>query len=209
MSDTKLNGVLAALVHVFLRPTPSYTDPSRKDEILAEPSIVISNHTCHMDGPVLNTVLLPHIVHTLAAKDRFEQRSFGFFLRHTGCIPIDRTKADTSWLHESLRILKVQKESIVIYPEGRHGAHRQQLPFHPAVITLAVMAQVPIVLVYQDGPARWLHRNRLIFDPPFRLPAPEGGVSADYVQQQTDYLQERMKELMERFIAQENDQSRQ
>lgn len=207
MSDTKLNGVLGVLVRLCLRPTPSYSDPGRKDEILAEPSIVICNHTCHLDGPILNTVLLPHIVHTLAAKDRFEQRSFGFFLRHTGCIPIDRTKADTSWLHESLRILKVQKESIVIYPEGRHGAHRQQLPFHPAVITLAVMAQVPIVMVYQDGPARWFRRNRLIITPPFRLPAPEGGISSDFVQKQTDFLQNKLKELMEQFITLETNKS--
>jgi len=201
MTDTKLNAPLGVLVRLLLWPKTHYLDPSRKGEILSLPSIVICNHTCHLDGPILNTVMLPHIMHSLAAKDRFEQPSFGFFLRHTGCIPIDREKADTSWLHESLRVLRQQKENVVIYPEGRHGEHRKQLPFHPAVITLAVMAQVPIVLVYQDGPARWLHRNHLMIAPPFLLPAPTAGLTADYVTEQTHFLEDKMKELMNAFIA--------
>ena len=202
MSDTRLNPVLAVLVRLLLRPRAFYVDPSKKEEILSEPSIVISNHTCHLDGPILNTVLLPKIMHTLAAKDRFEQRGFGFFLRHTGCIPIDRERADTSWLHESLRFLKTEKENIVIYPEGRHGEHRKQLPFHPAVLTLAALARVPIVMVYQDGPARWFHRNELLIAPPFRLP--EGALTAEYVKEQTAFLQETMKGLMDTYIALRN-----
>lgn len=201
MSDFKLNPLLAFLTRTLLRPRVLYQDPSRKGEILSEPSILISNHTCHMDGPILNTVLQPQKIHSLAAKDRFDQPSFGFFLRHSGCIPIDREHADTSWLHDSLEVLRVKKEHIAIYPEGRHGEHRKQRPFHPGAIILAAMAQVPIVLVYQDGPARWLHRNGLILSAPFRLPAPEGRVSSQYITEQTQMLEEKMKELMNEYIS--------
>lgn len=201
MSDFKLNPLLAVLTKVLLHPRPIYLDPSRKKEILSEPSILISNHTCHWDGPILNTVLQPQKIHSLAAKDRFDQPSFGFFLRHSGCIPIDREHADTNWLHDSLEVLRVNREHVAIYPEGRHGEHRKQLPFHPGVIILAAMAQVPIVLVYQDGPARWLHRNGLIISAPFRLPAPEGRLTSQYITEQTHLLEGKMKELMNEYIS--------
>ena len=203
MSDTKLNPPLAVLVRLLLRPKVYYLDPSRKDEILAEPSIIVCNHTGHLDGPVINTALYKHKIHTLAAKDRFEQRGFGFFLRHTGCIPIDRQNPDTSWIRESLKILRVDKENIAIYPEGRHGEHRKQLPFHSGVTMLTALAQVPIVLIYQDGPVRFFHRNKLIIAPPFRLTPPEKGISADYVEEQTALLQQKMKDLMDAFIEME------
>ena len=200
MSDTKLNRPLSILVRVLLSPKVYYLDPSRKDEILSEPSIIVCNHTGHLDGPVLNTALYKFRLHTLAAKDRFEQRGFGFFLRHTGCIPIDRQHADTSWIHESMKVLNVDKEHIVIYPEGRHGEHRKQLPFHPGVMMLTALAKAPVVMVYIDGPVRFFHRNKLIIAPPFRLTPPEKGISADYLEEQTALMQEKMKDLMNAFI---------
>lgn len=200
MSDTKLNPPLAFITRMLCKPTVYYLDPSRKDEILAEPSIIVCNHTGHMDGGVVNTALLPHKVHTLAAKDRFEQRGFGFLLRHTGAIPIDRQNPDTTWIHESLKVLREDKEHIIIYPEGRHGEHRKQLPFHPGVTMLTAIAQVPIVMIYQDGPVELFRRNKLIIAPPFRLEPSEHRLSADYVAEQTELLQEKMKELMNAFI---------
>ena len=207
MSDTKLNPPLAFLVRMLFKPTVYYLDPARKDEILAEPSIIVCNHTGHLDGGVINTALLPHKVHTLAAKDRFEQRGFGFLLRHTGAIPIDRQHADTSWIRESLKALKEDKEHIVIYPEGRHGEHRKQLPFHSGVTMLTAIAQVPIVMIYQDGPVQKYKRNKLIIAPPFRLTPPEKGISADYVEEQTALLQEKMKDLMQAFIEMDGSSS--
>lgn len=198
VSDTKLNAPLAALVRILLCPQFHYLDPARKDEILAEPSILVVNHTGHLDGGILNTALRKYPIHTLAAKDRFEQGGFGFLLRHTGCIPIDREHADTSWIHDSLEVLQKDREHIAIYPEGRHGEHRKQLPFHPGVTMLAAIARVPVVMVYLDGPARLFHRNHLLIAPPFRFEA--AGLDADTIQAQTRELEERMKALMEAYI---------
>ena len=199
VSDTKLNPPLALLTRILFNPKVHYLDPGRKDEILAEPSIIVANHTGHVDGGIINTALYKFPVHTLAAKDRFEQRGFGFLLRHTGCIPIDREHADTSWIHDSLEVLHKDREHIVIYPEGRHGEPRRQLPFHPGVTMLASIAKVPIVMIYQDGPARKFHRSHLIIAPPFRFDA-DSGMDAETIQKQTKMLEERMKELMEVFI---------
>ena len=196
----------SALVRLLLRPKPYFLEEEKQADKLKEPSILVVNHTSHLDGPVVNTVFRKDRIHNLAAKDRFEQRGFGFFLRHTRCIPIDRQNPDLSWIHESLRVLHEEKENVAIFPEGAHGTHRKQLPFHSGVVMLAALANVPIVMVYIDGPHKILRkRSKLIIAPPCRLDPPVEGLNSDYVEHQTQVLQKRMSQLMEEFIRREED----
>lgn len=205
MSDNKTDLVVekatSSLVRLLLRPKPYFLEPELQADRLKEPSILVINHTSHLDGPIVNTVFRKNRIHNLAAKDRFEQKGFGFFLRHTGCIPIDRKNPDLSWIHESLKILHEDKENVAIFPEGAHGGHRKQLPFHSGVVMLAALADVPIVMVYIDGPHTiLLRRSKLIVAPPYRLDPPSEGLNSDYILNQTQILQEKMKNLMEEFI---------
>ena len=196
----------SALVRLLLRPKPYYLEEEKQADKLKEPSILVINHTSHLDGPIVNTVFRKDRIHNLAAKDRFEQRGFGFFLRHTRCIPIDRQNPDLSWIHESLRVLHEEKENVAIFPEGAHGTHRKQLPFHSGVVMLAALANVPIVMVYIDGPHKILRkRSKLIIAPPYRLDPPVEGLNSEYVEHQTQILQKRMSQLMEEFIRREED----
>lgn len=191
----------SALVRLLLRPKPYFLEEEKQADKLHEPSILVINHTSHLDGPIVNTVFRKDRIHNLAAKDRFEQKGFGFFLRHTRCIPIDRQNPDLSWVHESLRVLHEEKENVAIFPEGAHGSHRKQLPFHSGVVMLAALAKVPIVMVYIDGPHKILRkRSKLIIAPPYRLDPPDEGLNSDYVVKQTEILQKRMSQLMEEFI---------
>ena len=194
----------SALVRLLLRPKPYYLEEEKQADKLKEPSILVINHTSHLDGPIVNTVFRKDRIHNLAAKDRFEQRGFGFFLRHTRCIPIDRQNPDLSWIHESLRVLHEEKENVAIFPEGAHGTHRKQLPFHSGVVMLAALANVPIVMVSIDGPHKILRkRSKLIIAPPYRLDPPVEGLNSEYVEHQTQILQKRMSLLMEEFIRRE------
>lgn len=198
-ADHLLGGVIRVLVKLLFNPKVFYEDETMREPRIEGPAILVCNHTSHLDGPIINSTVKGPTVHTLAAKDRFEQKGFGFFLRHTACIPIDRQNADTSWIHESLKVLR-NKGIVAIYPEGRHGAHRCQLPFHSGVSMLAVMAQVPIVPVYIDGPHKVFHRSGIMIGKPFSIQIPESGLSADYVDAQTRILELRMRELMQKFI---------
>ena len=196
-----VENVTSALVRLCLRPKAYFIDPEKQKTELSEPSILVINHTSHLDGPIVNTVFRKEKIHSLAAKDRFEQKGFGFFLRNTRCIPIDRQKPDLSWVHESLRVLQQDKEHIAIFPEGAHGKHRQQLPFHSGVVMLAALANVPIVMVYIDGPAKVFgKRTKLMIDQPYKLPAPTEGMNSEYIKNMTDLLQNRMTDLMNEFI---------
>ena len=196
-----VEGLTAFLVKVLLRPKVYYVEPPKHLHKLDDPSLLIINHTCHLDGPVVTTVFRKDKIHNLAAKDRFEQRGFGFFLRHTRCIPIDRQNADLSWIHESIKTIQQDKESVAIFPEGRHGEHRKQLPFHPGAAMLAAVSQAPLVMVYIDGPIKIFGpRTRLIVSPPFHLAPPTNGMNSDYINEQTEMLQQKMKELMEELV---------
>ena len=102
-------------------------------------------------------------------------------------------------------MLHEEKENVAIFPEGAHGTHRQQLPFHSGVVMLAAIANVPIVMVYIDGPHKILgKRSKLIIAPPFRLDPPIYGLDSDYIDQQTTILQNKMKGLMEEFVRIDN-----
>ena len=196
-----VEAIVSALVRTLLRPKVYYLDAEKQANKLHEPSILVINHTSHLDGPVVTTVFRKERIHNLAAKDRFEQRGLGFLLRYTRCIPIDRQNPDLSWIHESLRVLHQDKEHVAIFPEGAHGKYREQLPFHSGVVMLAALAGVPIVMIYVDGPHKILRkRSKLIVAPPFRLDPPTEGLNSDYINAQTDVLQHRMKELMGEFI---------
>ena len=199
-ADRLLWGLVRVLVKILYNPKVLYEDKNMREPRIDGPAILVCNHTSHLDGPILNSTLKGPTVRTLAAKDRFEQKGFGFFLRHTGCIPIDRQNADTSWIHESMKVLK-DNGIIAIYPEGRHGSHRCQLPFHSGVSMLAVMARVPVVPIYIDGPHKAFHRTGIMIGKSFVPDIPESGLSADYVDSQTHLLEKRMRELMDRYIA--------
>lgn len=201
LSDKIVCGILAILVHTLFRPRLHYVDKEKQGDRILEPSIIVVNHTSHIDGALVNTVFHKNKIHSLAAKDRFEQKGFGFLLRHSNCIPIDRINPDISWVHKSLDVLQKRKECIEIFPEGRHGSFRQQLPFHPGVVMLAAVAQVPIVMIYVDGPFKAFgKRSELIVDVPFRMDPPVNGMNSDYINEQTHMLEERMKSLMNLFV---------
>lgn len=200
--DSIVEGATAGLVKLLLRPKLYYSRSRERPVRQDKAAIFIINHTSHLDGPLVTTVFRDSKIHNLAAKDRFEQRGFGFFLRHTGCIPIDRNKPDLSWVHESLKQLK-NGESVAIFPEGAHGSHRCQLPFNPGAAMLASMATAPIVMVYVDGPVKlFSSKNALIVSEAFRLEEPQNGIDSAYILKQTQMLESKMKMLMEELVAQ-------
>lgn len=201
LSERIVEGVIKFLVVTLLRPKVYFENEEEPWDKLPEPRVLIVNHTSHLDGVVLGTVFSKNHMHSLAAKDRFEQKTFGFFLRNTGCIPIDRNNPDLSWVHQSMDYLHNKHENIVIFPEGRHGKHREQLPFHPGVVMLAALAQVPLVMVYIDGPHYLARkRSRLIVSKEFTLAPPTNGLNSEYINEQTVFLQNKMKDLMNLFI---------
>jgi len=192
-------------VRILYHPKVYFENEKRKKISLDKPTILVCNHISHIDGTVVSYLFRRFPLRHLAAKDRFEQGGFiGWYLRQSKCIPIDRQSISTEWVHTSLQTLTRDKVSIAIYPEGKHGKNHRILPFHSGVTMLAALAQTPVMLVYNDGPYRIGQRCRFMISDPFFLEPPTQGMTADYVQQQTDLLHRKMLELQRHLCEKVN-----
>ncbi len=66
---------------------------------------------------------------------------------------------------------------------------------------LGALSQAPLVMIYIDGPTKIFGpRARLIVSPPFHLAPPTNGMNSDYINEQTEVLYQKMKELMEELL---------
>ena len=198
-SSHLLQYIVGLIMRTFYRPKLYYTDKSKQSaKELPHPCIIVETHKSHIDGTILRgCVFRKERIHFLAAKDRFEQnRLMNWYLSKTHCIPIDRKDFDTSWIHESLKCLKEYKEPVCIYPEGCLSPDKSILPFHNGVAMLAALSNVPVLLVYTDGPYRLFRGPRIIIDVAFMPKFPEKGrMRADVINDITMQLQARMQEL--------------
>ncbi len=200
-ADKIFCSIVAGLVHLVYHPKVYYENVAVQENLLKEPSILVSNHRCHTDGAIVATALRGNIIRNLAAKDRFENKFSAFYLKHTGCIPIDRRNLDTQWVHRSIDILTREKQNIGIYPEGiRNLENKDILPFHSGVTTIAALTGAPIVMVYIDGPYNFIHRTRLYVGTPFHLNRPTEGLTAEYIRQETQNLHDRMVSMQQDFF---------
>lgn len=189
------------LVRTLFRPKVVFEDKTDTEVFLSEPTIIVSNHIAHADGAVISWLFRKYRPHNLAAKDRFEQGGFmKWYLTMSKCIPIDRKTLSTDWVRISVQTLNVDRESIAIYPEGRHGHDREILPFHSGVTTIAAISGAPLIMVYNDGPYKLFHRCKLIVSPTFHLDPMTDGMTADYIADQTDKLREKMLGLQKKLV---------
>jgi len=199
--DYILNKLIICLVYLFFRPKVYYANKSGKNGLFSVPTMIVSHHVAHYDGLTISSVFRKTNICHMAAKDRFAQKGLAFFFRHLNVIPIDRQQLDTSWIYQALDKLKHYKEVVAIYPEGLRSENGEILPFHSGITTIATLAQVPLVMIYIEGPYRWLIGNRvkLYVSEPFRLDPPLNGMNADYINEQTIKLHDKMVAMQDEF----------
>lgn len=200
--------IILLLTLLVFRPKVYYSDKKKQRNRLKSPCIIVSNHIHHLDGPVIGSVFRKDKIHYLAAKDRFENKMLSWVMNQCRCIPIDRHDLDTQWIHQSLELLKIKKEPICIFPEGMHGKNGEILPFHSGVTTIAFLAKVPILMIYIDGPYQVIFgkRHRMMIGVPFELETPEKGLTADFIQSETEKLHTKMLGLQQEFYQKINNQ---
>lgn len=195
-----LRGLILIISWISFRPKVYYRDPSVQKNKIDRPILLVSNHAHHLDGPVIGCVFWKDKIHYLAAADRFENPRLAWLMRQCRCIPIDRRNLDTAWLHGACDLICKTGEPLCIFPEGKHSMDGQILPFHSGVTTLAFIARVPVLLVYVHGNYNFWRRARIMIDVPREITLPATGLSANFVQEQTDSLREQMIQLQQAFL---------
>jgi len=116
-----------------------------------DPCMFIANHGSMVDIWVMFT-FMPASARFVAKQELFKIPVFGWVLRASGCVAIDRGRRQ-----EAIRSLQSAGEqiragrSVVLYPEGTRSKDGRLGPFKKGAFHLAVKAGVPVVPVSIRG----------------------------------------------------------
>ncbi len=127
--------------------------------------IYMSNHQSAFDIPVL-LAYLPVQFRWLAKAELFKIPIFGFAMRRSGSISIDRSslKSAVSSLKKAAETIK-KGVSVMIFPEGTRSRDGNISPFKKGGFVLAVEAGVPVVPVIIHGTRSIMSKNCLRIKP--------------------------------------------
>ncbi len=183
------------MVHLVHRPKLYGSKPMPHG-----PTIYACRHVGLIDPVILMVEYFPWMIRPLVAKDYYDKNRFTqSFYRTAQCIPLDRKHASTRWVEESLAALG-KGESVIIYPEGRRNKSGVGLlKFQNGVAMLAAKSGAQVVPVWN---AFWKfpHRYRLAVGEPVLLdPLPAEGVTTDWLEAQTQKIQDAVALLEKRF----------
>jgi 1-acyl-sn-glycerol-3-phosphate acyltransferase len=150
------------------------------------PYVFMSNHRSQFDILAVASVLGDFQLRWVAKKELLRVPAFGWALRHTGHIIIDR--GDTAQAVASLRAARAKMQagiSVMIFPEGTRARPGQDLlPFKKGGFMLALDAGVPVVPIVVRGSAAVLPRDSWLprggdIEVVVGTPIPVAGVTRD------------------------------
>jgi 1-acyl-sn-glycerol-3-phosphate acyltransferase len=129
------------------------------DNLPEGPAIVASKHQSTFDTIVFNR-FLPEAAYVLK-KELMAIPCFGWYLRRTGMIPVDRsggTRALKEMIAEARRAAG-EGRSILIFPEGTRTAPGDSRAYHPGVAALYRSLDLPVVPVALNSGLYWPRRS--------------------------------------------------
>lgn len=125
------------------------------------PYVFMSNHRSHLDVLAVIQALDEFQLRWVAKKELVDVPIFGWALRRSGHIIVDRS--DTTQAIASLRAAKLQMDrgiSVIIFPEGtRAETDDALLPFKKGGFMLALETDTPIVPIVVRGTSALLPRD--------------------------------------------------
>ena len=121
------------------------------ENIPAETSVFAANHTSYMDTPVVFSGL-PFQFRILAKKELWSLPFIGWYLNHSGQIPIDTANPRTTLSSFSKGVHTLREgRSVFVFPEGGRTPDGELQTFLNGAAFLALRAQVPIVPIALVG----------------------------------------------------------
>ncbi len=139
------------------------------EKIPKESSIIIAGNHKHVYDQCLTIMATKRVIHYMAKKEYFEGALAPFF-RLVGCIPVDRTKRDSSSAKSALKVLK-KDGAIGIFPEGtRNKTDAFMLPFKQGTVRMADKTDSYIVPFGLTGDYKFRSKNLTVrYGEPFKV----------------------------------------
>lgn len=131
------------------------------DKIPAEGRfLLVGNHRSNFDPILTWYVLKKYQVAFISKPENFRIPIFGRLIRKCCFLPIDRENPRNaiSTVHKASKLLKKDRVSVCVYPEGTRSKSGELLPFHNGVFKIAQKAETPIVVLSISGTEK-IHKN--------------------------------------------------
>lgn len=125
-----------------------------------KPHVIIANHQGNADIPLL-FMLVPTPLRFLAKRSVGRIPILGWMLRLAGFPFVDRDNArrGRDSIDETAERIRVERQNVVVFPEGTRSPEGYLLPFKAGAFSLAIKAQIPIVPVAIRGSGTVLARG--------------------------------------------------
>ena len=139
------------------------------ERIPKDSSIIIAGNHKHVYDQCLTIMATKRVIHYMAKKEYFDGALAPLF-RAVGCIPVDRTKRDSSSAKSALKVLK-KNGAIGIFPEGtRNKTDAFMLPFKQGTVRMADKTDSYIVPFGLTGDYKFRSKNLTVrYGEPFKV----------------------------------------
>lgn len=185
-----LRGIIQAGMYMAYRPKIEYEDPDIMKT--GQPVVFICNHMSHNDGALIASVLHKKKPYFLVAKDWYDKKQFGVFLKAYGSVPIDRSGMNTDW-YDTCRKLLEAGTSILIFPEGKTSKGEMH-EFQPGFAVLAEKTGAEVVECAHVGAYKLFfgERKRIRIGKGYKLECPKDLRKSIYAKQEAAKARERI-----------------
>ncbi|MFZ0492229.1 MAG: lysophospholipid acyltransferase family protein [Acidimicrobiia bacterium] len=159
--------------------------------------VVVGNHESNLD-PMCHYLAFPSPLRFLAKKELYSVPVFGWAIRATGMIEVDRSKPSMDAINAQVAETVARGRSIIVYPEGHRTTTGELGPFKKGAFVIAIQTGLPIVPVATQGTYEiWPPGAKLMHPGPIHLhfgePIPTTGMTLD----DAESLKERAREWIE------------
>ncbi|RIL92114.1 1-acyl-sn-glycerol-3-phosphate acyltransferase [Staphylococcus cohnii] len=113
--------------------------------------VVTCTHESYNEVIMLGMAIYPNQIHYMAKKELFNSKWFGGFLSSLNAFPVDRENPGPSTLKKPIKLLKENK-TVGIFPTGHRMKYDEGSPMKRGAVTIAMMAQAPILPAAYIGP---------------------------------------------------------
>ena len=167
------------------------------------PLIVVANHLSNADPPVV-LAGFKRKMNFLAKEGLFAHPIGSWFFTRCGVHPVREGREDRTALRWALKVLD-RGGTLLMFPEGSRSRTGGLQAAKPGIGYLAFKSQAPVLPVAVTGtenvPGFWriafpLCEMRVRIGEPFTLPAIEGRLSREILQQGTDMIMGRIAQLL-------------
>lgn len=146
--------IVSGILNFILRKISKSLEVQGKENIpQLHRYVVTCTHESYNEVIMLGMAIYPNQIHYMAKKELFHNKWFCGFLSSLNAFPVDRENPGPSTLKKPIKLLKENK-TVGIFPTGHRMKYDEGSPMKRGAVTIAMMAQAPILPAAYIGPQK-------------------------------------------------------